>query len=110
MNQQQFVTGAIVTASLVVAFLLGQPDVVLPPLVKVALGATNVALVYWARVSNGSTPMTTVTTPSGVSVTATDPAITVTTDTIVPPRPRQRLGAPQRSSPSLLGSSGSAWS
>ena len=87
MNQQQFVTGAIVTASLVVAFLLGQPDVVLPPLVKVALGATNVALVYWARVSNGSTLMTTVTTPAGVSVTATDPAITVTTAAPEEPAP-----------------------
>jgi hypothetical protein len=87
MTQQQLVTGAVVTASLIVAFLLGQPDVVLSPPVKVILGALNVALVYWARVSNGGTPMTTVTTPAGVTVTGADPGVTVTTDPNVPPPP-----------------------
>lgn len=46
------VTIAIVGAGLVVAFLLGQPDVVFSPAVKVVLGAANVLLVYLARVSN----------------------------------------------------------
>lgn len=45
-------TGLVVTASIVVSFLLTQPDVVLTPTVKVALGAANVALVYWARRSD----------------------------------------------------------
>lgn len=62
MTRQQAITGAVVTASLVVAFLLAQPDVALPPLVKVLLGAANVALTYWARVSNGGAAVVTTTT------------------------------------------------
>lgn len=61
MTRQQFVTGLVVTASLVVAFLLAQSDVALPPIAKVALGAANVALTYWARVSNGGAAVTTTT-------------------------------------------------
>jgi hypothetical protein len=70
MTQQQIVTGLVITASLVVAFMLGQTDVALPPLVKVLLGAANVALTYWARVSNGGTAMTTITTSAPAQVTA----------------------------------------
>ncbi len=75
MNQQQLVTGLVISASLIVAFLLAQSDVLLPPLAKVVLGAMNVALTYWSRVSNGGAATTTVTTsaPSGVTVTTTDP-------------------------------------
>ena len=50
MTEKQ-ITGLVVTASLVCAFLLAQPDLVLSPLAKVILGAANVALTYWARQS-----------------------------------------------------------
>ena len=64
MNQTQLVTGLVITGSLVVSFLLSQSDVMLPPIAKVILGALNVALVYWSRVSNGggNVTSTTVTT------------------------------------------------
>lgn len=55
MNQKT-ITAFIVTASLVVAFLLAQPDVVFGPGMKVILGALNVALTYWARQSQPNEP------------------------------------------------------
>jgi hypothetical protein len=61
MTQQNLVTGLVISASLVVAFLLSQSDLVLPPIAKVILGALNVALTYWARVSNGGGTTTTTT-------------------------------------------------
>lgn len=62
MTQQSLVTGLVITASLVVSFLLAQSDLVLPPGAKVALGAANVALAYWSRVSNGGAQVASVTT------------------------------------------------
>ena len=61
MTQQNLVTGLVISASLVVAFLLSQSDVTLPPVAKLVLGALNVALTYWARVSNGGGSTTTIT-------------------------------------------------
>lgn len=74
MTQQNLITGLVITASLVVAFLLGQSDLELPPIVKVALGAMNVALTYWARVSNGGAAVTTLTTSAPTAVTFTPPS------------------------------------
>lgn len=53
---QRLLTGLIVSASIAVAFLLGQTEVVFDPIVKVALGVANVVLVYWARFSDPATP------------------------------------------------------
>jgi len=79
-KQQDLVTGLVISASLVVAFLLSQSDVILPPIAKVVLGAMNVALTYWARVSNGGAPTTTVTTsaPGAVVTTSIPPDSTTT--------------------------------
>ena len=62
MNQQNLVTGLVISSSLIVAFLLAQSDVVLPPIAKVILGALNVSLTYWSRVSNGGGQVTSTTT------------------------------------------------
>lgn len=54
---------AIAVAAAVVAYLLAQPDVVLPPIAKVILGAVSVALAVVnpgsvaARVGGGSAPV-----------------------------------------------------
>ena len=44
LTRSQAVAAGILVAQAVVSFLLAQPDVVLPPLVKVALGCSAVAL------------------------------------------------------------------
>jgi hypothetical protein len=44
MTRSQLVAGGILVAQAIVSYLLTQPDVVLPPLIKVALGASAVGL------------------------------------------------------------------
>lgn len=44
MTRSQLVAGGILVAQAIVAYLLAQPDVVLPPLLKVVLGAAAVGL------------------------------------------------------------------
>jgi hypothetical protein len=44
MTRSQAVAGGVLVAQAVVSYLLTQPDVVLPPIVKVVLGASAVGL------------------------------------------------------------------
>lgn len=44
MTRSQAVAAGLVVASAILAYLLTQPDVVLPPLAKVVLGALNVGV------------------------------------------------------------------
>lgn len=44
MTRSQFVAGGILVAQAIVSYLLTQPDVAIPPLLKVALGASSVGL------------------------------------------------------------------
>lgn len=56
MNTSNAVTVAIVVLSAVIPYLLSQQDVVVPPVLKVALTAANIGLLAFARLS-GTTPV-----------------------------------------------------
>ena len=56
MNTSNAVTVAIVVLSAVIPYLLSQQDVVVPPILKVALTAANIGLLAFARLS-GTTPV-----------------------------------------------------
>lgn len=55
MNKNNAVTTAIVIGSVVIAYLLSQQDIAVPPIAKVVLTGLNLALVTYARLSGTAT-------------------------------------------------------
>jgi len=64
-TRSQAVAAGILVAQAVVAYLLTQPDVTIPPLIKVALGAGSVGLNALALVLRIQPPAPEVTVPGG---------------------------------------------
>lgn len=57
-TQTNAITVLLVVASAIIPYLLTQTDVVVPPIIKVILGAANLALVAISRFSNpNATPV-----------------------------------------------------
>lgn len=65
MTRSQAVAAGILVAQAIVAYLLTQPDVTIPPLVKVVLGASAVGLNALALVLRIQPPPPSVAVPGG---------------------------------------------
>lgn len=65
MTRSQLVAGGVLVAQAVVAYLLTQPDVTIPPLLKVVLGAASVALSSVALLLRISPPPPAIVVPGG---------------------------------------------
>lgn len=76
MNTSNAVTVAIVVLSAVIPYLLSQQDVVVPPILKVALTAANIGLLAFARLS-GTTPIPVAESGSPAQTPAGDSATVV---------------------------------
>lgn len=76
MNQANAVTVVIVVLSAVIPYLLSQQDVIVPPVVKVALTALNIGLLAFARLS-GTAPVPVAESGSAAQTPAGDAATVV---------------------------------
>lgn len=80
MNRSNAVTVFIVVASAVIPYLLSQQDVIVPPVVKVALTACNIGLLAFARLS-GTAPVPVAESGSPAQTPAGDAATVIRDDT-----------------------------
>lgn len=86
MNRNNAGTIFAAMAAVVIPYLLTQSDIEIPPIVKVALTAANLALVVWSKLS-GTTPIP-VAEPGSPAQTPAGDAATVVPAADPPPVPK----------------------